>query len=74
MIKLPKFSKKLTVCVLYSLLVVGNRKFGLGLSETEILSIAGVAATYLGAQGIVDYGRDTQDAINLTERVEGQQK
>ena len=55
--KMPRISKKLTVFVVYAALVVLNKKYGIGLTETEILSIAGVAATYLGSQGIVDYGK-----------------
>lgn len=47
-------SRKLWVTVITVLLVVCNRKLGLGLEAQDLAALAGLVATYLVAQGIVE--------------------
>ena len=47
-------SRKLWATVATALLVLCNRKLGLGLDAADLATLAGLVATYLVAQGIVD--------------------
>lgn len=47
-------SKKLLVAILGIVATAGNNILGLNLDNTEIMSIAGLAASYIGGQSIID--------------------
>ena len=49
-------SRKLWATVATAMLVVVNRKLGLGLEPGDLATLAGLVATYLVAQGLVDRG------------------
>ena len=51
-------SRKLWATVATALLVLCNRKLGLGLDAADLATLAGLVATYLVAQGIVDKEQD----------------
>lgn len=54
-------SRKLLVTAATLLITVLNRKYGFGLSETEIAALAALAAAYVGAQSWLD-GKETEAA------------
>lgn len=47
-------SRKLWATIATAVLVVCNRKLGLGLEAQDLAALAGLVATYLVAQGFVD--------------------
>ena len=49
-------SRKLWATVATAVLVVLNRKLELGLDAADLATLAGLVATYLVAQGLVDKG------------------
>jgi hypothetical protein len=51
-------SRKLWATVATALLVLCNRKLALGLDAADLATLAGLVATYLVAQGIVDKEQD----------------
>ncbi|MBM4346401.1 MAG: hypothetical protein FJ100_23745 [Deltaproteobacteria bacterium] len=50
-------SRKLVASVCAALLVVLNRKLGLGLDATDLATLAGLAAAYVIGQGVADHGK-----------------
>lgn len=49
-----RISKKLFMALVTAGLVVANEGFGLGLPEEAVYTIAGVAASYIFGQAVVD--------------------
>jgi hypothetical protein len=49
-----RFSKKLFMALVTAGVVVANEGLGLGLPEEAIYTLAGVAATYIFGQAVVD--------------------
>ena len=50
-------SRKLAAAALTALLVVCNRKLGLGLDTADLATLAGLAAAYVLGQGVADSGK-----------------
>jgi len=50
-------SRKLAAAAIAALLVVLNRKLGLGLDAADLATLAGVAAAYVLGQGVADAGK-----------------
>lgn len=55
-------SRKLITTLLVALLVVLNRKLGLGLDAADQATLAGLAAAYVLGQGMADNGKAKQEA------------
>ena len=64
-------SSRLWIIALYTILVMANRKFDLGLSEQELMQLAGLVATYVTFKSVEDaWKRSAAIAKSAKERVE----
>lgn len=59
-------SKKLVAFLLYVVVLLLNRKFEIGMSETDIYALTGVTGAYTLGQGLADLGKSR--AIEETKR------
>ena len=57
-------SKKFWVAFATSSLAILNRKLGFGLSDADVLTVAGLAGAYVVGQGIADGGAPKAAAIS----------
>lgn len=59
---LSGWSKKLTAFLIYAATLLLNRKFDMGLTETEIYSLTAGFGTYAVGQGLADFGKGRAQA------------
>lgn len=56
-------SRKMWAGLISIFLTVFNRKLGLELTENEIMIIAGIAATYIGVEGMLDFKKSSPGVV-----------